>query len=146
VQRVTRVQVDRLLEFYNPFRQFFFVKRQRKDFMLKGIGLSRVRRAKLIAGRDAVEPKSGSDSVYRRWHTGRIRYFVELLERGDRLDPIEIDNQCDRGGIYGPILLDGHHRLCAAALLKTPTIRASYGGRVDFLKYLTGKTNHPPEI
>jgi hypothetical protein len=134
--------VERLVGLYNPFRQFF--GRRPK--------LSAVQKARRVGGRDPSRPQyraereSGMDFRDReyRWDLGRIRYFVEQLERGAKLDPIEIDNQCDRGHIYGPILLDGHHRLCAAALLRTPTIRAVYGGRVDTLKYLTGKTPHPP--
>lgn len=75
----------------------------------------------------------------RAWDYGRIRYFYEQLLAGCTLDAIEVDNACDWGRIYPiPVLLDGHHRLAAARLAGTRTIRVSYGGRLDLLRYLTG--------
>lgn len=133
--KVELVHVDRLLGFYDPFKQFFD----------RTPSLAAVRKTPVVEGRHALRPHELKDSYPDRdWDKGRIRYFVELMEQGAKIDPIEIDNECERGHIYGPLLLDGHHRLCAAALLKVPTIRARYGGRVDTLKYLTGKTPHPP--
>ena len=134
MSRVDFVVVDRLFEFYNPFRQFF----------ARNPTLATIRKTPVVPGRDAVFFSQLSDRQETRWNKGRVRYFVELLERGVTLDPVEIDNQCDRGHIYGPILLDGHHRFCAAILLKVPVLRARYGGRVDTLRYLTGKADLPP--
>jgi hypothetical protein len=75
----------------------------------------------------------------RAWDYGRIRHFYERLLAGEKLDAIEVDNECGYGRIYPvPILLDGHHRLAASHLAKVPIIRVSYGGRVDLLRYLTG--------
>jgi hypothetical protein len=75
----------------------------------------------------------------RAWDYGRIRFFYEQLGEGVTLDAIEVDNECNYGRIYPvPILLDGHHRLAASHLAKAPTIRVSYAGRVDLLRYLTG--------
>ena len=75
----------------------------------------------------------------RRWDYGRIRHFYERLLAGEKLDAIEVDNECDFGRIYPvPVLLDGHHRLAAAHLAGTPTILVNYGGRLDLLRYLTG--------
>jgi hypothetical protein len=75
----------------------------------------------------------------RAWDYGRVRYFYERLLAGETLDAIEVDNECDFGRIYPvPVLLDGHHRLAASHLAGTPIILASYGGRVDLLRYLTG--------
>lgn len=75
----------------------------------------------------------------RAWDYGRIRYFYERLLAGAPLDAIEVDNECNFGRIYPePVLLDGHHRLAAAHLAGAPFILASYGGRVDLLRYLTG--------
>lgn len=75
----------------------------------------------------------------RAWDYGRIRHFYERLLAGERLDAIEVDNECDHGRIYPvPILLDGHHRLAASHLANAPIIFVNYGGRVDLLRYLTG--------
>jgi hypothetical protein len=141
MSRVDLIHVERLLRLYNPFRQFF----------ARTPDLATIRKTPVVEGRTAFRPDELGDARRnhdvrrnRRWDRGRVRYFVELMEAGTEIDPIEVDNECDRGHIYGPILLDGHHRLCAAALLKVPTIRARYGGRVDTLKYLIGKTPHPP--
>ena len=75
----------------------------------------------------------------RAWDYGRIRFFYEQLLAGVTLDAIQVDNVCNGGRIYPePILLDGHHRLAASHLAGTRIIRASYGGRTDLLRYLTG--------
>ena len=75
----------------------------------------------------------------RAWDYGRIRFFYERLLAGDTLGAIEVDNVCDHGRIYPePIVLDGHHRLAASHLAGARIILASYGGRVDLLRYLTG--------
>lgn len=59
------------------------------------------------------------------------------LLRGQKLDPIELDNAC-YGGHVAPevVLLDGHHRLIAHALIGRARIDCRYGGRVDLLRYL----------
>lgn len=70
---------------------------------------------------------------------GRIRFFYEQLLAGEALDAIEVDNVCIHRHIYPkPIVLDGHHRLAASHLAGAGIILASYGGRVDLLRYLTG--------
>jgi len=75
----------------------------------------------------------------RAWDYGRIRHFYEQLLAGKELDAIEIDNHCDYGCIYPePVLIDGHHRLAASHLAGARVILASYSGRVDLLRYLTG--------
>lgn len=83
----------------------------------------------------------------RAWDYGRIRFFFEQLGRGVTLDPIEIDNHCDGGRIYPePVLNDGHHRFAAAHLFGCTTILATYCGRVDLLRYLTGQCKSCPQI
>lgn len=79
------------------------------------------------------------------WHYGRVRFFVDELNAGKTLDPIVVDNRCDRGHIYPePIVIDGHHRLCAVKVSGVRTVPANYSGRVDLLDYLTGKCDRPP--
>lgn len=75
----------------------------------------------------------------RAWDYGRIRFFYEQLLAERTLDAIEVDNICGRGVIYPePALIDGHHRLAASHLAGARIILASYSGRVDLLRYLTG--------
>lgn len=75
----------------------------------------------------------------RTWDYGRIRFFYEQLGAGVTLDPIEVDNVCSFNRICPePVLIDGHHRLAASHLASARTIRVSYSGRVDLLRYLTG--------
>ena len=75
----------------------------------------------------------------RAWDYGRIRFFYEQILAEAALDAIEIDNVCGHGYIYPvPIVLDGHHRLAASHLAGARIILASYGGRIDLLRYLTG--------
>ena len=81
----------------------------------------------------------------RAWDYGRIRHFYERLLSGDTLDAIEVDNECNWGRILPiPVLLDGHHRLAASRLAGAPVIFVSYGGRLDLLRYLTGKRKTCP--
>lgn len=80
----------------------------------------------------------------RFWHASRVLWFVknpEMLE-----DPISIDNHCHYGHVYPvPEIMDGWHRLFAHRFLGLERIPALYSGRVDLLKYLTGKTDKLPE-
>lgn len=81
----------------------------------------------------------------RAWDYGRIRFFCEQLLAGMALDAIEVDNECNWGRIYPiPVLIDGHHRLAASHLVGARTIRVSYSGRLDLLRYLTGRRKTCP--
>ena len=79
----------------------------------------------------------------REWHIGRIIYFINHpMEIRD----IEIDNECSGNIILPqPIIVDGWHRYAAARWLydqgKLTEIHCRYGGRVDVLEYLQGKTD-----
>jgi hypothetical protein len=78
-----------------------------------------------------------------RLHANRIRYLADSPELHV---PIEVDNLCEGRNIYAmPVILDGHHRLFAHVWLGIKTIRASYGGRLDVLDYLKGKTDQLPD-
>ena len=76
-------------------------------------------------------------------HIARIRFFVENPER---MDPISLDNEVYNGWFGRPIVVDGHHRLIAAAILRRRRILASYSGLLSTLDYLTGKTRKAPEF
>lgn len=61
-------------------------------------------------------------------------------------DPIIVDNVC-YGMTIAPIpeLIDGWHRLFAHVVKKDETIRVSYSGRMDLLRYLQGRRKTAPE-
>lgn len=74
---------------------------------------------------------------------GRIIYFINHV---NEIRDIEIDNECNNGFILPqPLIVDGWHRYVAARWLydqgKLKEIHCRYGGRVDVLEYLQGKTN-----
>lgn len=75
----------------------------------------------------------------RLYHYGRIRHFMHLIESGAALTPIEIDNEWCGRCVLGPKVLDGNHRLIAAALVRAPTIASNYGGSVELLEWLKGE-------
>lgn len=77
---------------------------------------------------------------------GRIAYFVREVQAGRTIEPIQIDCFCDAGNIYSEaVMLDGCHRLAAYLLVKSPTIEVQFGGRMDYLEWLEGKTDMKPE-
>ena len=80
----------------------------------------------------------------REWHIGRIIYFIN---HPTEIRDIEIDNDCFDGHILPqPIIVDGWHRFVAARWLydqcKLSKIHCRYGGRMDVLDYLQGKTDN----
>lgn len=84
-----------------------------------------------------------TDQKSRNWHIGRIIYFIN---HPDEIKDIEIDNACNKNLILPkPILIDGWHRYAAARWLydkhKLSEIHCKYGGRMDILQYLQGKTD-----
>lgn len=79
----------------------------------------------------------------RDWHIGRIIYYIN---HPNEIKDIEIDNACSNGLILPqPFIVDGWHRFAAARWLydqgKLNKIHCRYGGRMDVLEYLQGKTN-----
>lgn len=134
-QRPAKVLVERLWSLY--------------AWPERGLPMRTMTVAKLL--RYPSQPTYVSDTLRSRkrptraWDYGRIRHFYERLLAGETLDAIEVDNECNWGRIYPiPVLLDGHHRLAASHLAKVPIILAAYGGRVDLLRYLTGKRKSCP--
>lgn len=78
----------------------------------------------------------------RDWHIGRILYFIK---NPNEIRDIEIDNECSgRYILPQPVIVDGWHRYAAARWLfdqgKLFEIHCNYGGRMDVLEYLQGKT------
>jgi hypothetical protein len=80
-----------------------------------------------------------------RWHAARIIYLTQHIDQ--MLTPICIDNMCEGDRIYPvPEILDGWHRYYAHLHLGFKRIRCTYGGLVDLLRYLEGKTDEQPEF
>lgn len=78
------------------------------------------------------------------WHIGRIIYFIN---HPTEIRNVEIDNESNNGFILPqPIIVDGRHRYVAARWLynqgRLNVIHCRYGGRVDVLEYLQGKTDN----
>ncbi len=128
------IHIERLLEFYSPFRVLGVPPRLNREVVVRF-------RERLEFVPDRERRRAG-----KRWHIGRVRFLVRRLDEGWTPDPIEIDNYCDHGHVYGPLVLDGHHRLIASIVVGKPTIKAVYSGRVDIRDYLTGRRKTPPEI
>lgn len=78
------------------------------------------------------------------YHYGRVRFLMKVLLEGKPLEPIELDNRWVGTSPAGLLVIDGHHRLIAAALLKVPTIPASYSGWTEILSYLKGERKTSP--
>lgn len=84
------------------------------------------------------------------WDLGRIRWFVEEIERGAALDPIELESQSFQYRIGYPVVWgpptvqDGNHRLAAAAIVGLERIPSTFGGPLTTLRWLEGKRKTPP--
>lgn len=111
------------------------------------VGLGRRSFMAVPTVKEFVEERERPDHpLDRTWDLGRVRFFIEHIEAGKPLDPIIVDNYCNRGHVYPePVLIDGHHRLIAAKVTRLERIPANYSGRVDLLDYLTGKRRNFPK-
>jgi hypothetical protein len=100
------------------------------------------------------EHGSRPDQTDHPFHLGRVRYFLDELQRGAAIAPIDVDQIVfpTRGGppSWGPpCVLDGHHRFMAAVLARTRRIPASCSGlctSIDWLKGVMRYERMPPEI
>lgn len=123
---VDRIYVKRLREYLDPWQKFGWVPTD-------------------VAIVNAVETFVEDERDF-YYDLGRIKFFREQLNQGVVLDPIELDCRCDRGFCYAdPVILDGWHRFAAHILANIEIIEVNFGGRVDLLDYLTGKSNEKPE-
>jgi hypothetical protein len=137
--RVDHLIVRRLIKLYN----YWVVKS-----IYINVRLREVRKHKPVTEYvlEADRPDFATNHQRVAWHLGRVHHFFNELVDGKELDPIEVDNRCNRGHIYPiPIIVDGNHRLIAYKLARRPTIPALYSGRVDLLEYLTGKRQRCPD-
>lgn len=96
-------------------------------------------------GADMVHDHAMSPITNPKWHAARIVYLIQHIDQ--MLTPICIDNQVHAGRIYPiPEILDGWHRYYAHLHLGFGRIRCTYGGLLDLLHYLEGKTDDQPEF
>lgn len=138
---INHIRIDRLIQAYWPFH-----------IMAEPLVDSRLPRQTIVdriiqhaVEEDYVEDEDRSH-LANAWHWGRIRYFYEKFSRGERVDPVMLDNVCHGMHVYPELLvIDGHHRLCGAYLAGLKTVPSNYSGRVDFLRWLEGKTSKRPE-
>lgn len=77
------------------------------------------------------------------FHASRVLWLTKHPEYLQ--DPLQMDNDCFNGCIYPiPVILDGWHRFFAHRFLGMDKIPVSYSGRIDLLRYLTGKRKTAP--
>lgn len=128
------ILVNRLLRHYDPF-DFLFGKSHRdltdEFFNVPWVGF--------VPGWDR--------SKHKNYDRRRIAYFIRKLRAGESIDPIELDNEIFGRSTWGPLIItDGHHRACAAILVRRRRIHCEYSGLVATLKWLKGegRANSPP--
>lgn len=123
---VEQVIVQRVIRLYDWWMDSLYFGRRASDFR-------------------RYEPKGFMSEVNRpydlAWNLGRVHALMRRIERGQRIDPIEIDSD-SRSEVF---LHDGHHRLAAAHVLHVERIPAYYRGReTDLLAYLIGDRRTRP--
>jgi len=123
------ILVPRLVEFYDPWGGLF----DRRPTAAE-VARARVRPVPLLLRGHRT----------RAYDLGRVRFFRDELCAGRMCEPLEVDNYCQDTHIYGPFVVDGHHRLCGALLAGQLTLPVHYSGRVDTLRYLRGQRRTPP--
>lgn len=134
---VHQALVHRMLDQYDPFQRLGFGTGQSKDcqrYISPKLQIPPPPPPPTLSQIENIEPLEFLSMLERdlEYHKGRISYFVQELRAGRTVEPLEVDNDCHLFHILPQIvLIDGHHRLCAAALLDWPTLPISYCGRID---------------
>lgn len=126
------ILVNRLLRHYDPF-EFLFEERPIQP------GFFQIAPIEFVPAWDRPNHKD--------YDRRRIAYFVNKLSRDEPVDPIELDNEIFGQSTWGPpIITDGHHRSCAAILVRRRRIECEYSGLVATLKWLKGegRASSPP--
>lgn len=80
---------------------------------------------------------------------GRVRFFMQQIRRGVRLDPIVVETTVypmhSGPSVWGPPHIeDGHHRFAAAVLARSRRIAMAFGGLLSTRDWLVGTTHKPP--
>ncbi|MEX2717466.1 MAG: hypothetical protein Q6370_014290 [Candidatus Sigynarchaeota archaeon] len=133
---IDNILVQRLIKCYDPYHPLGIGKKQ---FAANG---KRKPRAKFVP-EDERDNKLAQDPS---WHYGRIAHFVNQIRKGKRLDQIEVDMMWHGHKCTGIVVLDGHHRLCAADIVGIERIPASISGAVRIIEWLVGKHDNAPEF
>lgn len=127
-----QVLVQRLVSFYEPFAQ---------------LGITRD--GYFASKWDPVTTYVRDPERFRlssEWHYGRIEHFVRELREGRVLEPLEVDMSWSGASCTGIVLVDGHHRLCAADISELTAVPASCSGIVDIIDWLKGYHHNTPEF
>jgi len=126
---VDQVLVPRVLRLYNPWRHLNIESggfaRTMQDYPIQSTYLDGFQRT--------------DDYDY-----GRVRHLMDEMQVGKEPEPIELDNSWMGTTPTGLLVVDGHHRLMAAALLKRRFIPALYSGWTDVLDWLKGQRKSCP--
>lgn len=80
----------------------------------------------------------------RRYDLGRVHFLLLEIQRGKRLEPIEVDNAWCGTLPVGVVVEDGHHRLAASILAGHSTILANVGGLITIREWLAGRRKTCP--
>lgn len=95
------------------------------------------------------EPIEYADDVERvkisDYDERRVRFFVDELHAGRKLDPIQIDSRWHYNRPDPPSVIDGHHRYVAAVIAGEKKIAADCGGVVSMIRWLEGKRKTVPK-
>ena len=134
------ILVSRLYEAYDPFPPLFGDR---------PVSLEEVLGATML-----TTDRPRLDISDRQFHLGRVKYLLGCFQSWKplskryylRMDPIVVDYGWDRLVPTGPILVDGHHRFCAAILGDVPKIRADFSGPVKDIRYFMGRRNTRPDF
>jgi hypothetical protein len=73
-----------------------------------------------------------------RYDLGRIRYFMDRIERRSRVEPVWVQTRWGK-----PKLWDGRHRLAAHLFAGKERIAVRFGGPRALLKWLSGEGEQP---
>ncbi len=126
--KTPKILVERLLKYYNPFLNLGINWYRYHDHTWEPV--------------EFRKPYDRDED----WHYGRVAFFVQILEAGRSVEPLEIDMYWHGSSVTGLALLDGHHRLCAAEITKTRTLPAHVGGVVSIIEWLTGVHDRAPNF
>lgn len=133
-EKLHHLLVARFVAYYDPFEVLELDAKKAEE--------------RLFSVRTQKVYDSSDGSV--EWDIGRIRFFWEKLDRRKPLDPIlarawhHDGEQVESLRAGYPVLIDGHHRLCAAVLYGVERIVAYWEGRADMAEWLTGERSTDP--
>jgi hypothetical protein len=136
----TLIPIDRILDqIDDPFGRWDMFNPVTQEMVLDAVLDGSYARAG-----ESYSHGTGSGVQSATWHARRIAW---LMKNGWDA-PIDIDVGIPSMGYYPYILVDGHHRLCAAIMTGEAVIKAQVSGAIDYAFDLFGvdcALDHTPE-